>query len=368
LAASTPILAVVTNFTTAWQEGHKLITSKDLAVMTIRRVIFHDVPNHRKEDERELILASAETEIDGSRRSMLKKKLIKVLDSKSAYPIVFAVGLSSPVPDIVRKYSSKEQKDAAFVSSTQELAKHLHQVQHGAVSPGLLCVIDFSAASKRGLVLMKLEREAGAQLTLDHTRGQTRFAMSVLDDLVLTDGTKLFKTAAFLRTASGDDDFLMTACDSQHRVTDSSDMARFWLTYLGCLLREDPRVATSKFFNATIEFINAVVTEPVMKTQIYDSLHAELRSNKTQIVPKSFILEYVPEQLMKPYREFLEERHVSLSTFHKDVADIQTKLNRSTYLSEKGVVISAPAESEDLITVTEETIVVKDTLRSVGRR
>ena len=184
-------------------------------------------------------------------------------------------------------------------------------------------MIDFAAESKRGLVLMKLEREAGAQLTLDNTGGETRFAMSVLDDLVLTDGTRLFKTAAFLRTGTGNDEFLMAACDSQHRVTDSSDMARFWLTYLGCLLKEDPRVATSKFFNATIEFINSAITEPVMKTQLYDSLHSELRSNKAQLVPKSFIQEYVPDELKKPYREFLEEHHVELTSFHQDVPTLR---------------------------------------------
>ena len=44
---------------------------------------------------------------------------------------------------------------------------------------------------------MKLDREAGAQLKLDKSDDETRFAMSVLEDLVLTDGTKLFKSAAF---------------------------------------------------------------------------------------------------------------------------------------------------------------------------
>jgi hypothetical protein len=347
--------------------GATLLTNKHLALMTIKRVIFHDVPNHLKGDDGGLVLASAETEIDTTRRNMLKKKLTRVLDAKAAYPIIFAPQTGSPVPKIVREYSKHEQKDGVFVQSTQDLAKHLHQVQHGAISPGLLCVIEFASEGKHGLVLMKLEREAGAQLKLDKSDHETRFAMSVLDDLVLTDGTKLFKTAAFLRTGTGDDDFLMTACDSQHRVTDSSDMARFWLKYLGCILREDPRVATSKFYNATIEFINSVITEPTMRTQLYDSLHAELRSNKTQIVPKTFIQEYVPEELSKSYRQFLQEQHVSLTAFNKDIVDIKSKVTRSTFLSERGVVVSAPASSEELVKVTEETIVVQDRLKSVGR-
>lgn len=345
-----------------------MLTNKHLAVMTIKRVIFHDVPNHLKGEDGNLVLASAETDIDTPRRNLLKKKLTKVLDAKAAYPILFDSHTSSPVPGIVRAYTVKEQKDTAFVESTQNLAKHLHQVQHGGISPGLLCVIEFASEGKHGLVLMKLEREAGAQLKLDKSDNKTRFAMSVLEDLVLTDGTKLFKTAAFLRTGQADDDFLMTSCDSQHRVTDSSDMARFWIKYLGCVLREDPRVATSKFYNATLEFINDVVTEPVMRTQLYESLHAELRSNKVQVVPKTFIQEYVPEEIRKPYRDFLEKRHVSLTSFHKDVVDIKSKLTRSTFLSEKGVVVSAPAANEELVAVTEDSIIVNDKLKSVGRR
>lgn len=335
--------------------------------MTIKRVIFHDVPNHMRGEDGNLILASAETEVDTLRRNMLRKKLTKVLDAKAAYPILFAVAPSSPVPGIIRSFTMKEQKDEVFVESTRELAKHLHQVQHGAVSPGLLCVIEFASDGHHGLVLMKLEREAGAQLKLDKSGSKTRFAMSVLEDLVLTDGTKLFKTAAFLRIGTGDDEFLMTACDNQHRVTDSSDMARFWIKYLGCVLKEDPRVATSKFFNTTIEFINSVITEPTMRTQLYDSLHAELRSNKAQVVPKSFIQDYVPGELHKSYREFLEERHVSLTSFHKDVVDIKSKLTRSTYMSERGVVVSAPEASEELVEVTEQNIIVQDRLKRVGR-
>lgn len=191
-------------------EGLPLLTNEHLAVMAVKRVIFHDVPTNRKGEESNLVLASAETEIDATRRNMLRAKLTKVLDSKAAYPALFAEHSSSPVPGIIREYTTKEQKNEKFVASTQELAKHLHQVQHGAVSPGLLCVVEFAAHSNRGLILMKLEREAGAQLTLDKVGDKTRFSMSVLDDLVLTDGTKLFKTGAFLRTAAGDDDFLMT--------------------------------------------------------------------------------------------------------------------------------------------------------------
>ena len=89
-----------------------MLTNKHLAVMSIRRVIFHDVPNHLKGEAGNLVLASAETEIDTPRRNMLKKKLIRVLDAKASYPILFASDKGSPIPmpnhKKKRDYSLKE--------------------------------------------------------------------------------------------------------------------------------------------------------------------------------------------------------------------------------------------------------------------
>ena len=84
-------------------------------------------------------------------------------------------------------------------------------------------------------------------LSLQVTREKEGFDMSVLDNLVLTDGTRLFKSAFFLRVGKGDDDFRSVVCDSQLHVTASSEMARFWLRFLGCQFQVAPRVATQRF-------------------------------------------------------------------------------------------------------------------------
>ncbi|MFY9853037.1 MAG: nucleoid-associated protein [Terracidiphilus sp.] len=344
-----------------------MLTNQQLATMTVRNVIFHDVPNDRGDGGTGVVLATDPTRIDARQRRLLTKKLTKVLDSRSAYGITFADGTSSPVPSEVRIYTNQGYREANFVEASQHLATHLHQVQNRTISPGLLCVIDIVVDGRHGLIIMKLEREEGAQLELERSNGRTQFAMSVLENLVLTDGTKLFKTAAFLRTGTGDDDFDMSACDSQHRVLDSTEMARFWLSYLGCTVEEDARVTTSKFFNTTVEFANTYVTDLVDKTHIYESLNTELRSNKRNIIPRDFVRDYVPEGLQRACIEFLEERHVPLRTFVKDVEDVRAALRKLTYVSEEGVRISVPEGQDGLVEVDEERIVVNDRLKSVGR-
>jgi len=336
--------------------------------MTVRNVIFHDVPNNRGDGGTGVVLATDPTQIDAPRRRLLTAKLTKVLDSRSAYGIKFADGTSSPVPGEARVYTSQGYREAHFVALSQRLATQHHQVQNRTISPGLLCVIDIVVDGRHGLIIMKLEREQGAQLELERSRdGRIQFAMSVLENLVLTDGTKLFKTAAFLRTGPGDDDFDMSACDSQHRVLDSTEMARFWLSYLGCTVEEDARVTTSKFFNTTVEFANTHVTDLADKTHIYESLNTELRSNKREIIPRDFVRDFVPQDLQRPCIEFFQERHVPLRTFVKDVEDVRGALRRLTYVSEEGVRVSVPEGQNNLVEVDEERIVVNDRLKSVGR-
>jgi hypothetical protein len=343
-----------------------MLTNDMLATMTVRSVIFHDVPNQRGDGGNTVVLATETTQIDGRRRKLLQDKLKKVLGSRSAYGIIFGENPSSPVPNAVRQFTTAGHGAAAFVDMSQNLARHLHQVQHGAVSPGLLCAIDFASGGNRGLVLMKLEREEGAQLELHQAQGHTHFEMSVLDNLVLTEGTRLFKTAAFLRTGAGDDDFQMAACDSQRRTTDTTEMARFWISYLGCIVEEEPRVSTAKFFSNALEYINTFVAEPLQKTALYESLQSEMHSNSPDLTPRNFIRDYVPREIQNDFREYLEENHVTLNTFVKDTENIKSALKRLTFVSKEGVRVVAPEGKENLIQVGEENIQVNDRLLRVG--
>ncbi len=204
-----------------------MITSNDLATLAIRRVIFHDVPRNPKGGTAQPVLAEDETTVDAIRRGHLRTKLVQVLGSKHAYPVIFDPKTSSPVPEQVRAFTLTNTGKDGFVTMSQRLALHLFELQHGAISSGLLCAMDVSASSLAGIVLMKLEREEGAQLQLANHAGKKAFDMSVLDDLILTQGTRLFKTALFVRTGKEEDEFRSSACDSQTRVTSSE----IWLDF-----------------------------------------------------------------------------------------------------------------------------------------
>lgn len=344
-----------------------MITSAELARLSIRRIIFHDVPNRPKKVTESPILADLETKIDAKRADMLLRRMVQVLGSKSAYPVEFEPTSGSRVPDEVRKYTGADTSSQEFVAMSQRLANFLFEQHTGATSGGLLSVIQVDLVGQQGLALLKLEREQGAELIKREENGKRSFDMSVLDNLILTEGTRLFKTGLFIRTGPNDDDFKAAACDSQWTVATSGDVARFWLRYLGCRFIEEPRVSTEKWFEATVRFANEQLTDPVAKNDLYEHLYSELKSNRKTISPKKFIEDCMPEKYQGPYETFLEERNVGMQAFPKDTADIKGRLRRRLLHTAKGVSVTVPEEEAQLVEVTKQRIVIHDELLSVDR-
>jgi len=342
-----------------------VITNDDLATTVIKHVIFHDVPQRLRGTEVKPLLSDVETEVDAIQKAHLKTKLTRVLNSTKAYPIRFLPATASPVPVEVRHLTKSVYKADLFIEGSRKLANYLFEQHNGAISPGLLCVMDAIASSKPCLILMKLERERGAQLELSGAPGHQTFEMSVLNDLVLTDGTRLFKTAMFIRVGDGDDDFLASACDDQYNVLSADDLAKFWMTFLGCGFLLEPRVATQRFFESALLFINTTVTEPTVKSDIYDHLQSQLKSHAKNFAPKTFIQEFVPKEYQNQFRDHLVENNVSLTPFKKDLEDIESRLQRCAYQTTKGGMISVPAEIAEIVVIREKDILVKDTVAKV---
>lgn len=345
-----------------------MITTKHLATLEIRRVIFHDVPHRLKGAATQPTLSEVDTQVDGVRKGRLKTKMIRVLGSRNAYPVCFDPKSASPVPVEVRSLTKHHYPAADFVAASQKLANYLFEQQHAAISSGLLCVLDIAAEGHPGLVLMKLEREEGARVELSEQDGKKTFAMSVLDNLVLTDGTRLFKSAMFLRSGKTDDDFQAAACDSQLNVTASDDMAKFWLRFLGCTFIVEPRVATERFYESAVLFINDVITDPIHKNDVYEHLHSQLKAEKKTFSPRRFIEEYVPADYHKAFREHLESAGVALASFAKDLSDIRSHLRRRAYHTPRGAVVSVPADDVGLVEVKERRIIVNDTVLKVDHK
>lgn len=335
----------------------------DYGTLAVRHVIFHDVPKHKASAP---TLADATTQVNAAHVRHLRSKLTRVLQSSHAYPVVFDIVTASPLPGHARSYSKNPTLDS-FVPMSQDLARHLWSYHVGGVSPGLLCVLDVEVRQMSGIAMMKLEREEGARLELSKdSSGKQRFSMSMLDNLVMTDGTRLFKSAIFVRTGEEDDDFSAICCDDQSRVTASSDMARFWLQFLGCQVTLAPKISTERFYESAVRFINADVTDPVQKNDLYEHLHSQLKAPTKQFVPKKFIEDYVPAELQRPFAERLKADNAPLVAFIKDLSDIEGRIRRHSYRTKQGAIVSVPSDKANLVDVRANSILVRDEVTSIN--
>ncbi len=342
-----------------------VIEREQLATLQIRRVIFHDVPRKLKGQDQLPILSEVECGIDPNKVALLKDKLVSVLASSAAYDLELNPQPESSIPTLVVDVTQEGQNGAQFVATSQAMAVALLQHQPGSASPGLLAVVGCVVAGHSGVALLKLEREEGAQLKLSDRDGKKTFEMDVLGNLVLTDGTKLFKSALFARTAVPG--IAVLACDGQRSYIWNDEVAQFWIRFLGCKLREAPRITTKKFFDATLDYINKQVGDDAeLKNDLYDNIVSEMKSQKRTFSPKKFIEDYVPEEHRATFHQFLEEQQISMRQFPVDITEIKSHLKRRSLQTSVGVRITVPAEANEVVDVQKTHVVIADTVVSVG--
>ena len=110
------------------------------------------------------------------------------------------------------------------------------------------------------------------------------------------------------------------------------------------------------------------MTDGIQRNDIYEHLVSELKSERKVLSPKTFMEDYLPKDLRVPFRQHFEQRNIPMTQFSKDWKDIGNQLKRRTLVTVHGVNITAPAEGENLIEVSEDQIVINDALNRVGHK
>jgi len=343
-----------------------VITERDLAALAIERVIIHDIPRKKRGSEEKPSLSDTDSPLDVDTTLHLHRKIVETIGGKSAYELDFADPTESPVPEIVRSYTSAPRNQDQFIEHSRRLANYLFELQSGSSSAGLLCVLDCTVTGRRAISILKVERESGARLNATMVNGKRTFKMSVVRDLLLTTGTKLFKNALFLRSGANGE-FLISGCDTQ-RANTNIEMAQFWSKFLGCQMREVPRIATKRFLDINIEYIDQHIDDPVAKADWYSHVTSELTSKKRRISPRAYIDDYVPEDHRVPFEELLKQRRFPLNAFDLDTSDVKHRLRRLLYRTRNGAHVSVPFDKPELLQIETERIVILDSLSTVGRK
>jgi hypothetical protein len=260
---------------------------------------------------------------------------------------------------------------------SQTLATHLHAVQTGRNSSGLLTVLVGATDAGPCISILKLEREEGLRFKIDtDQRGHRTIDLELLRELTLTNKTKVFKTSLLMLSADGDPASMYgRVSDDQRGRDDGMGVATFFLsTYLGCALKTNPEKATLDFTQASERFFNDCITNPEKRGRYQVGLLALLQNNELDISPADFAANNLEPVDRTNYLSALREAGVEPNVpFQKDTSMV--KVDGFRMLFQNGMVLVGKREDlEDRVAIHPNSatapprVEITDTIKKLSGR
>lgn len=335
--------------------------------ITVRRLIAHQVPRPIAGDPvPDPQLSEAVPDLPPDTLAFFGRRLIRTLQDRGQ-PVEVDPQLDSPrLPGILADVLSAENPD--LVEPSQRAARYLLEVQPGSPyeRQSLFVTAEVTANGQRSIAVMKLEREEGVHIHEREVNGMRVLTVEVLEDLMLTDNTRVFKAGLF---RLDQDRIKGYVSDDQQGARD--DPARYFLhRFLGCRLERRAAVVTRDFYNAAEEFISKQVGDSDRKLRYLTALQVEMASNRAQVDPVQFINDHLVGEDRAQFEVHLQSAGVPMAAFEKDLEKLESRVARSRLKTSKGITISGAASTiRDRVEITEinqrPAIVIRDTVAAV---
>lgn len=310
----------------------------DTSSIIIERVIVHDIPKHRKgEVGIEPNYSQEESKLTDGLRNFFKEKVVQALSSDRAFKICFDDENASPVSWLVTQMI--EQNASSFVIQSKEVAKTLFTAQVGSNASGILVVMFGKVNNHNTCMILKLERDKGAQLTLDPKTNS--YNIAEVENLMLTQKTKIFKVAMFINQTDFKVKYDGLIMDYQIDILEKREATTWFIDkFLGCKAFEDPRITTKRFYDYTRAFIDTI-DDPIDKAKYIQDLNSYVQKNSTSLNPKEFADDYLrTTQHKNDYRAYLKSKKFRFSSFPKDNSQIQRQIKKIVMTFENGISIT----------------------------
>jgi hypothetical protein len=317
----------------------------DLGTLRVDALIVHEIPSHTAGQQGAgPILSEIECPLSTELRSYFKERIANSLGT-AAYEVVRDPVGTSPVPQLILDRLSSKR---GLVDASHEIARHLSACQTGVNPVGLLVVASAHLGRTPTMAILKLEKEEGVRVHQDKVAGKFTFSVEHLRELMLTEGTRVFKVGAFSGQPTQLADLEGIASDKQRGYQPKTEIADFFLRrFLGCMLREAPDIATRRFFQASQEFINSDVSDPTTRARYEMALLTELHSSRTTIRPRQFAQDHLVGGHRQAFIDHLEAEGTVSQQLQKDISLIRTQLSRVQMDFNSGVAVIAPPETFD---------------------
>lgn len=339
----------------------------DFSKFLVDEVIVHEIPQAKAgEKDEHLELSEGPAPVQKNELNFFRERVTQSISSHGVAS-QFLNETESPVPEVVLALL---QDVGDLVSQSQRVARHLYRQQPGNSPEGLLTALIGTVDTRPAVAIMKLQKQTGLRVQQARTaEGARTLSVKILNELMLTEKTRVFKVGVFARDSNGV--VQARVSDEQLNSNASGGVAAFFMRVLGCKPAEAPAVLTRRFYEKVQGFINSEVSNGEAKLRYAQALRAELTSHVGSIEPASFITKYIDATDRDRLERYLRDQDVPLNAFSKDTTGIDRKIRTRSIKTGSGVSVKAPAEVfEELVSVEDldgqgRVIVVRDSVVEV---
>jgi len=308
----------------------------DTSTITIERIIVHSIPKHKKSDYSiEPQYSELESSLSDGLRLFFKDKVVQSLQSNKELRVCYNTDSISPVSTYIKQIINSKGVD--LVEQSKLMTQYLYKIQDGQNTSGIVVVISGLINDKNTCIIIKLERDEGAQLVLDPKTNS--FNIKDVKDLMLTRKTKIYKVGLFIDKSLFKIKYDGSTADLQIDPKTKKVVTTWFIEeFLGCIPLEDPRTTTKKFYDYTTTFIQAI-EDPIKKAKYTQDLNSYLQKNSQKISAKEFADDYMETSDKSSYSNYLNEKRFRMSEFPKNNDYIESKIKTITMLFANDIAI-----------------------------
>ena len=268
---------------------------------------------------------------------------------------------TNDLPTLVDQLIEKEDID--FATSSYDIAKKLADAQQTKSIPGGIVVI-FSGTqgshSTKYLGIIKAEVHSGYEKEVNEENNE--ISLKFVEELLLTPGTRLYKTAGFFEKSSYDDasddlneKWIVMVSDYQIGKAEGKAAAHyFYSDFLGCGYPETSARTTKKFYDSARMFISEMEVAEDKKSDLLNALTTYLKVDTSSSISSSdFADRYLDDiDVQDNFTAFMRESGLPDNAFTKDTEHIKKQLQFRKVNFRSKVKISAPSDIfEQLVSI-----------------
>lgn len=320
---------------------------------SIDRIIIHQIYQRDKDGNKVPPTQSHQyTKFDQSAMEEFKSRVRDALgeDSKAVQMQIHSQD-ERDIPRIVD--AAINQNDEEFSISSFDFARKLTDAQNRRNIPGGIVVVFTGTQGypkKKFLGIIKAEIHSAYEKEVNPQNNE--ISLKFVEEVLLTPGTRLYKTAAFFEKQSNgslddlNEKYAVMISDYQIGKADGKAAAQyFYSDFLGCGYPETSARTTKLFYESASKYIEGLEVDAEKKSDLLNALTTYLKAGMSPTVStEEFASNYFDIDAQDDFKSHMADSGVPTTAFTKDIEHIENKLKFRKVSFSRNVKIIAPSD------------------------